>query len=313
VLTYLIRRFLQAIVITAIVTLITFMFVQLFPGGPVRALLGARASLSQVAYYDRLYGFNRPFYIQYGKWVWQLLQGNLGYSIKLNQTVASLLAQTMPKTIFLVTLGLVVSLIFGVPLGFYQASRRNTKGDHTLTWVAFVGYATPTFLIGLLLVEWFAIDVRVFPPFAPQTNSLSGIIADPSALVLPVVASAFGLYAMWSQFTRSSVLENLVQEYVRTARAKGASERRVLWGHVFRNSMITIVSLIGLSVPTLVSGDIFVEVVFNYPGAGLAFYQAAMADDVPTLLGFTFVATLATILGNLLADIGYAILDPRIR
>ena len=112
---------------------------------------------------------------------------------------------------------------------------------------------------------------------------------------------------------RSSVLENLVQDYVRTARAKGASENRVLWGHVFRNSMITIVTLLGLSVPTLVSGALFIEVIFNYPGAGLAFYQAAMNDDVTTLLGFTIVATVATIVGNLLADVGYAMLDPRVR
>lgn len=310
---YLIRRILQAILVTVLVLLFSFLLVRLFPGGPVRALLGQRASPAQLAYYNRLYGFNQPFYVQFGKWVWQLLQGNLGYSVKLNQTVASLLAQTLPKTVLLVTLGLLVSLVFGIPLGVYQAARRNTTGDHVLTGVAFLGYATPTYLIALYLVAWFAVDTHVFPPFAPQTNSISGVLADPRALVLPVFSYAFGLYASWSQFMRSSVLENLVQDYVRTARAKGASEYRVLWGHVFRNSMITIVTLIGLSVPTLVSGALFIEVIFNYPGAGLAFYQAALNDDVATLLGFTIVATAATIIGNLLADIGYAMLDPRVR
>jgi peptide/nickel transport system permease protein len=313
VVSYLIRRILQAILITALVSLLTFLFVQLFPGGPVRALLGPRASITQLAYYNHLYGFNRPFYIQYFKWVWQLLHGNLGYSIKLNQTVSSLLSDTLPKTIILAGLGLVVSVIFGVPLGMYQAVRRNSIGDHALTGVAFLGYATPTFLIALMLVAWFSIDVHLFPPFAPQTNSFGGVLADPRALVLPVIAYAFGLYASWSQFMRSSVLENLVQDYVRTALAKGASERRMLWGHVFRNSSTAVVTLLGLSVPTLVSGALFIEVTFNYPGAGLAFYQAALNDDVPTLLGFTIVATIATVIGNLLADVGYAMLDPRVR
>lgn len=310
---YLIRRVLQAIVVTALVLLITFLVVQLFPGGPVRALLGPRSSPAQLAYYNRLYGFNQPFYVQYGKWVWQLLHGNLGYSIKLNQSVSSLLATTLPETIVLVTLGLAVSLIFGIPLGIYQAMRRNTPGDHALTGVAFIGYATPTFLIGLLVITWFAVDVRLFPASAPDSTSVIGVLSQPRALVLPVVSYAFGLYATWSQYMRSSVIDNLVLEYVRTAYSKGASERRVVWGHVFRNSLITIVSLLGLSVPTIVSGDLFIEVVFNYPGAGLAFYNAALADDVPTLLGFTVVAAVSTVLGNLLADLGYAILDPRIR
>jgi peptide/nickel transport system permease protein len=310
---YMIRRLLQAIVITALVSLVTFLFVQLFPGGPARALLGARASVAQVAYFNRLYGFNQPFYVQYLKWVWQLLHGNLGYSAKLNENISTLLATTLPKTMTLVVLGLAVSLIFGIPLGVYQAARRNSAGDHVLTGVAFLGYATPTFLIGLLVVEWFSVEVRIFPPFVPQGTSLLAVLGDPRALVLPVVSFAFGLYATWSQYLRGSVIENMVQDYVRTAEAKGAGLRRVLWGHVFRNSMIPVVTLVGLSIPTIVSGDLFIEVVFNYQGAGLAFYQAAQSDDVPTLLGFTIVATLATIVGNLVADIGYVILDPRVR
>ena len=246
---YLIRRTLQAIIVAVIVTVITLGLVHLFPGGPVRALLGSRASPAQLAYYNHLYGFDQPFYVQYGKWIWQLLQGNLGYSPKLNQTVASLLATHLPKTAVLVGLGLVVSLVFGIPLGIYQAVKRYTVGDYALTGVAFLGYATPTFFVALLLVEWFSIDIHLFPAFAPQGTSLASVLADPLALVLPVTAYAFGLYALWSRFIRSSVMDNLVQDYVRTARAKGASEQRVLWGHVFRNSLITIVTLLGLSLP----------------------------------------------------------------
>jgi peptide/nickel transport system permease protein len=155
--------------------------------------------------------------------------------------------------------------------------------------------------------------VHIFPPFAPQSSSVLTILSQPRALVLPVVTYAFLLYALWSRYMRSSVLDNLVQDYVRTARAKGASERQVIWRHVFRNSLVSIVTLLGLSLPTLVSGAILIEVVFNYPGMGLAFYQAALNVDYQVLLGFTVLVTTFTIVGNLLADIGYALLDPRVR
>jgi peptide/nickel transport system permease protein len=309
---YLIRRIFQALVVTFIVTLITLLLVHLLPGGPIRGLLGPRATAQQIAYYTHLYGFDRPIWTQYGKWVWQLLQGNLGYSPKNNQYVTSEIAEFLPKTIVLVLLGTIVSLLFGIPLGIYQAVKRYTVGDYALTGLSFIGYATPTFFVGLLLIQWFQVDIHLFPP-APQSSSVLGVLSNPAGLVLPVVAYAFVLYALWSRFMRSSVMDNLVQDYVRTARAKGASERRVLWGHVFRNSLTAIVTLLGLSLPTLVGGAIFVEVVFNYPGMGLAFYNAAQNFDFATLLGFTVLATAATIIGNLLADVAYAAIDPRVR
>jgi peptide/nickel transport system permease protein len=310
---FLIRRILQALLVIFLVTVFTLFLVHLFPGGPIRSLLGPRATPEQVAHYNQLYGFDQPFYVQYIKWLGQLVHGNLGFSVKLNQSVTSLLAQDLPKTLILVSLGLVVSLLFGIPLGLYQAVKRYTVGDYVLTGVSFLGYATPTFFVGLLLIEWFAIDIPLFPPFAPQGTTVAEILSQPRALVLPVAAYSFVLYALWSRYMRSSVMDNLVQDYVRTARAKGASERRVLWRHVFRNSLISIVTLLGLSLPTLVAGAIFIEVVFNYPGMGLAFYNAALNVDYQVLLGFTLVATLATIVGNILADVGYAVLDPRVR
>ena len=310
---FLIRRVLQALLVVFLVTVFTLALVHLFPGGPIRSLLGPRATPEQVAHYNQLYGFDQPFYVQYIKWIGQLVHGNIGFSAKLNQSVTSLLAQDLPKTLILVSLGTVVSLLFGIPLGLYQAVKRYTVGDYVLTGVSFLGYATPTFFVGLLLIEWFAINTHIFPPFAPQGTTVAQILSQPRALVLPVAAYSFVLYALWSRYMRSSVMDNLVQDYVRTARAKGASERRVLWGHVFRNSLISIVTLLGLSLPTLVAGAIFIEVVFNYPGMGLAFYNAALNVDYQVLLGFTLVATLATIVGNILADVGYAVLDPRVR
>jgi peptide/nickel transport system permease protein len=310
---FLIRRILQSLLILFLVTVFTLALVHLFPGGPIRSLLGPRATPQQVAYYNRLYGFDQPFYVQYLKWVGQILHGNLGFSSKLNQSVTSLIAQDLPKTVVLAVLGLIVSLAFGIPLGIYQAVKRYTTGDYILTGISFLGYATPTFFVALLLVEWFSIDIHMFPPFGPQGTTVAQILSQPRALVLPVAAYSFVLYALWSRYMRSSVMDNLVQDYVRTARAKGASERRVLWGHVFRNSLMSIITLLGLSLPTLVAGALFIEVVFNYPGMGLAFYNAALNVDYQVLLGFTLIATVVTIAGNLLADVGYAVLDPRVR
>ncbi|HEY2690255.1 MAG TPA: ABC transporter permease [Streptosporangiaceae bacterium] len=310
---FLIRRILQSLLVLFLVSVFTLALVHLFPGGPIRSLLGPRATPEQVAHYNQLYGFDQPFYVQYIKWVGQILHGNLGFSTKLNQSVSSLIAQDLPKTIVLVLLGTVVSLLFGIPLGLYQAVKRYTTGDYVLTGVSFLGYATPTFFVALLLIQWFSIEIPLFPPFAPQGTTVPQILSDPRALVLPVAAYSFVLYALWSRYMRSSVMDNLVQDYVRTARAKGASERRVLWGHVFRNSLMSIITLLGLSLPTLVAGAIFIEVVFNYPGMGLAFFNAALNVDYQVLLGFTLIATLATIAGNLLADVGYAVLDPRVR
>jgi peptide/nickel transport system permease protein len=310
---FLIRRFGQAVVVLFLVTVATLGLVHLFPGGPVHALLGDRATAQQVAFYNQQYGFDQPFYVQYIKWVIQMLHGNLGFSNKLNLSVSNLIAQDLPKTIILVLLGTIVSLLFGIPLGVYQAVKRNTIGDYILTGVSFLGYSTPTFFLGLVLVDIFSVKLHWFPPFAPQSSSVWSILADPHALVLPVFTYAFLLYALWSRYMRSSVLDNLVQDYVRTARAKGASEGRVIWRHVFRNSLVSIVTLLGLSLPSLVGGAILIEVVFNYPGMGLAFYQAALNVDFQVLLSFTVLATVATVLGNLLADISYGVLDPRVR
>lgn len=310
---FLIRRFLQALVVTFIVTIVTFILLHLLPGGPIRALLGPRATPQQIAHYNVLYGYNRPLVVQYWKWIIQLLHGNLGYSVKLNETVAYGITQALPKTIVLIGLGTVVSLIFGIPLGIYQAVKRYTVGDYVLTGISFIGYATPTFFIGVLLIDWFAVSLHIFPTEAPQGNTVAQVLSQPLGLVLPVLTYAFLGYAGWSRYMRSSVMDNLVQDYVRTARAKGASERRVLWGHIFRNSLITIVTLLGLSLPALVGGAVIVEDVFNYPGMGLLFFNAAQNYDFQMLLGVTLIGTIATILGNLLADIGYAALDPRVR
>jgi peptide/nickel transport system permease protein len=310
---YLIRRVLQAIIVTLIVTVITFLLLHLVPGGEVRAVLGIRATPAEIATYSRQWGFDQPLYIQYAKWLWQLLHLNFGYDIKYNAPVWTLISAALPRTVVLAVIGVGTGLLLGIPLGIFQAVRRYSVADHIVTGIGFIGYGSPTFFIGLLLVNWFAVDLHWLPPFAPSATSLGGILSQPEALVLPVATYAFVAFALWSRFMRSSVMDNIVQDYVRTARAKGASERRVIWRHVFRNSLVSIVTLLGLSLPAIVAGALFIEVVFNYPGMGLLFYQAALQTDIQLMLAITVLTTIFTILGNLLADVGYAMLDPRVR
>ena len=310
---YLIRRIIQAIIVTLIVTIITFVLLHLVPGGEVRVILGVRATPAEIASFSKQWGFDQPLYQQYLKWLWQLLHGNFGFDLKQNAPVSTLLWAALPRTIVLAAIGTGVGLAIGIPLGILQAVRRYSIVDHVVTGIGFIGYGSPTFFVGLLLVNWFAIDLHIFPAFAPQATSIGGILSDPVALVLPVATYAFVAFALWSRFMRSSVLDNIVQDYVRTARAKGASERRVLWSHIFRNSLITIVTLLGLQLPVVIGGAIFIEYVFNYPGMGLLFFQSAVNTDIQLMLAITVLTTVVTIIGNLLADIGYAMLDPRVR
>jgi peptide/nickel transport system permease protein len=310
---FLIRRILQTIVVTIFVTVVAFLLLHWVPGGEVRAVLGIRATPAEIKIYSRQWGFDQPLYEQYGKWLWQLMHLNMGYDLKQNAPVSTLIGNAMPKTLVLAFIGTGVGLLIGVPLGILQAVRRYSVLDHVVTGIGFIGYGSPTFFVGLLLANWFAVELHWFPAFAPSGNSLGAILSQPDALVLPVATYAFVAFALWSRFMRSSVMDNVVQDYVRTARAKGASERRVLWGHIFRNSLISIVTLLGLQLPVIIGGSIFIEYVFNYPGMGLLFYTAALNTDIQLMLAITVLTTLVTILGNLLADIGYAVLDPRVR
>ncbi len=311
--TYLIRRLGQAVLVVIGVTIVVFIISHLLPGGPARALLGPRVTPEQVHAFIVANGYNKPIFVQYWHYIDNLLHGNLGYSYHYNQTVNSLLAQDLPKTALLVGLAVALAIVVAIPLGILQAVRRNRSIDYVLTGASFVGYSMPTFWLGILLIMTFSVSLHLLPPEAPQGATIGVVLQQPSALILPVVTLAVVSIAAYSRFMRSSSVENLVQDYVRTVRAKGASEWRVLFHHVLRNSLIPIITLIGLSLPAVVSGAIITESVFNYPGMGLLFWNAATTRDYPVLMGFTIVIAVATVVGNLLADILYAVVDPRIR
>ncbi|TMC74045.1 MAG: ABC transporter permease [Chloroflexi bacterium] len=311
---FLLRRLGQSAVVVLGVTIITFVLTRLLPGGVARAILGTRASPVSIAEFNRDNGLDLPTWQQYLFYLNQLLHGNLGFSYRLNEGVGTLLGDHLPKTIILLGASTLLALAIAVPLGIMQAVRRNKVEDYFFTTLSFALYSMPTFWLGLILIIFFSVDLNVLSPQGPQGDISTYL--DPeqlASLVLPVVTLALVTIALFSRYMRSSMLDNLVQDYVRTARAKGVSNTGVLYRHVLRNALIPIVTLLGLSLPGIFSGALIVEAIFNYPGMGLLFWDSARTRDFPVLLGVTLVVAVATVVGNLLADIGYAVVDPRVR
>jgi len=311
---YIIRRVGQAIIVILGVLVLTFLLSKLIPGGEAKAVLGPKATAAGIARFNRLNGLDKPFLVQF----WSYVKGvvwdqNLGYSYKYNQGVTQVIMERLPKTLTLVTASVILSLAVGIPLGILQVVRRNRPVDYAITGASFFFYAMPDFLVGTLLIIVFGFDLKWFPVAPPSNASAWAVFTDPKAFVLPIVTLAVTSIALFSRYMRSSMLDAMAEDYVRTARAKGASSRRVLYGHALRNALIPILTLLGLSLPAIVSGALIVENVFNYPGMGLLTVQAAFNVDIPVVLGTTLVITIATVLGSLLADILYAMADPRIR
>lgn len=309
---YLARRVAQSVVVVFVVSVVVFLMLHRLPGGP-RSMLGKTATPQQVAQLTRQLGLDKPLPVQYGKWLDNLVHGDWGFSITHNQSVTSLIAERLPKTLLLTAVSLAIAVALAIVVGLLQAMRRNRFIDYLMTFVSFVFYATPTFFLGLILVLLFAVQLPIFPASAPQSNSISGLLAHGSGLVLPIGTLVLVSLALFSRYVRSSAIDQLNEDYARTARAKGAGEARVLFHHVLRNVLIPVVTLLGLSLPWVFSGALVVESVFNYPGMGLLFWQAATAHDYPILLGVTLVVAVATVVGSLLADLAYAVLDPRVR
>jgi peptide/nickel transport system permease protein len=312
--TYLLRRVLQSIVVLLLVTVITFGLLRMIPGNAAVAVMGPNVyrDPGAIKVFNADYGFDLPWYRQYLLWLGNLVRGNLGYSWTLNQSVASLLVTRLSRTLLLVGPSILLALAVAIPMGMVQAVRRNKPIDHVLNAMSVTFYATPDFLIAIVTILLVAVKFPIFPVLGPQAEGWA-LLTNLYALILPIICLSLTTIALFSRYMRSSVLDNLTEDYVRTARAKGVGERRVLMRHVLRNSLITIATLVGLSLPSIFGGALVIEAVFSYQGMGYLFYQSAAAQDYPVLLGFTVVIAVITVAGSLLADIAYAVLDPRVK
>jgi peptide/nickel transport system permease protein len=310
---YLIRRIGQSIVVIAGVMVLTFIMIHLVPGSAARSALGVKATASKIAVFNATYGLNEPLYKQFVNYVVQVFHGNLGTSYQLQQPVSSLIAQRLPRDVLLLGLSTVLALIIAVPMGIYQAVRRNGLADNLLSATSFTLYSMPDFFFAIMLIALFAVQLHWLPPTIPGTDdTVSALLGDPRALVLPVLTLTLVSVSGYSRYMRSSAIDTLAQDYMRVVRAKGLPERLVLSRHVLRNSILPVVTVVGLSLPGIVAGAVIAEEIFNYPGMGLLFFQAATSHDFPILLGSTLIVGVSTVVGNLAADIAYGVLDPRI-
>jgi len=310
---YLIRRALTAVVVLLGVSVFIFLMLHVIYPTPAIQVLGPHANKFSITQWNQQHGFDDPWIVQYLRYLNQLLHGNLGYSFKLNQSVAALFHERWERSAYLSGITLLLSVVIAIPLGIYQAIRRNTVGDGIVTTGAFVTYAMPDFFLYLIAIQLFAITFPIFSFEGPQTTSMWSIIFDWRAMTLPIVCLTLLDLAGYSRYMRSAAMDTLAQDYIKAARAKGLPERLVLSRHLVRNAFLPMITLIGLSIPALLAGNLICEAVFNFPGLGLLFYDSLGTADYPVLLAYTLVGAALTIAGNFVADIALTVADPRIR
>lgn len=330
--TYIVWRVGQAVPTLFLVTLVLFFGMHALPGGPLAAFaFNPRMSAAAQQAIIRHWGLDQPLYLQYFSWVKSMLTGDWQYSFFLNRPVSQAIASRLPATLILTLTAYLIQDAIALPAGIVAALRRYSLFDQAITFFSYLFYAMPTFWLGLIMILVFGVALRVFPvagivdirqtgaPFlTPDYNAwfaqhpLTGIADIAFHLVLPAFTIAFVGIAADSRFMRASMLDTIHQDFIRTARAKGLPERLVILKHALRNALLPVVTNVALQVPFLFSGAVVTEAIFSWPGMGQLFFQALSVYDYPLLMGIVFVAACLVIAANLLADIGYALIDPRI-
>ena len=310
---YLLRRLGTSIIVLIGVSIFIFVLLHVIYPSPARAVLGLRAPVASINAWNKANGYDDPLIVQYLRYMNQLLHGNLGYSYVENQTVLALFKERVARSVYLSGISLVIAVLIAVPLGIFQAAKRNSIGDNIATSVAFILYSMPVFFLGLILIQVFALSFPIFSFEASQSDNVWVVMGDWNAMTLPIATLVLITVAAYSRYMRSSSMDVLAQDYIKVARAKGLPERLVLLRHLVRNASLPMVTLIGLSLPLLLAGNLVVEELFNYQGLGLLFYESLVKVDYPVMLAYTLAGAVLVVVGNLVADIALTIADPRIR
>jgi peptide/nickel transport system permease protein len=294
------------------VTLLVFLVMQLAPGDPAQIILGPKATETSLAQLRRELGLDQPMHIQYGRWLTRVLQGDWGRSIQLKREVLPFILDRFRNSAYLMVAAILLACSVGVPAGILSAVRQYSWGDRlAMIWVL-VGFSVPIFWLGIIMQIIFGLNLGLLPVSGLQSPGKSDFGDLLIHLILPAITLATGATAIIARMTRSSMLEVIRQDYIRTAWAKGLAERLVINRHALKNALIPVVTIIGLQVGYLLGGDILVEIVFSYPGIGLAMVNGILARDFPLVQGAILLVASSYVLVNLTVDIAYAYLDPRI-
>jgi peptide/nickel transport system permease protein len=310
---YLIRRLVTSVIVAFGISVVIFGLLHVVYPSPAKDILGPRATVAAINAWNKANGYDDPVAVQYFHYLTKLLHGNLGFSYADNQTVAALITERAARTAYLSGSSLFLSVIIAMPLGVYQAVKRNSIGDSLATSLAFITYSMPTFLLGIILLQVFALWLHIFSFEASQSTSLLTVMGAWRGMTLPIATLTALSVAMFSRYMRSSSLDVLAQDYIRVTRAKGLPERLVLMRHLIQNASAPVITLIGLSIPTVLAGDLIIEYLFNYPGLGLLFFESLQKADYPVLLALTLISAILVLTGNFIADIALTITDPRIK
>jgi peptide/nickel transport system permease protein len=305
---FLLRKSGAALIVVFVASVVVFLGIRAIPGDPATVLAGDDPT--QIPYYRHLYLLDQPLPVQYGKWLWLALQGNLGRAHS-GIPVATIIQQRIPLTLELATLSLLLAILLGVPAGVIAATRRGKATDYSATGTAVLAHSVPHFWLGLMLILWFAVDLHWLP--ATGYVSMSHPVSNLRHMVLPVIVLGTGFAAALMRQTRSSMLNSLGSDYVRTARSKGLSEWNVVGRHALRNSLITVATIIALDFGALLSGAAITESVFGLAGFGRLGIDAINSRDYAEIQGIVLVVALIYVVVNLAVDVVYALLDPRIR
>ncbi|MCM3748287.1 ABC transporter permease [Paenibacillus pasadenensis] len=311
---YFIRRTLQSVVVLFLITIFTFGLIHAAPGGPTSMFLSPGLSQEAMKQQAENMGLYDPLHIQYFRWLGDILQGDLGNTFKNNLPVADILWPTVKNTLVLMGVAWLLTLIIAIPWGIYNSTREYGLSDQTASFISYIGFAMPTFWFGIILQSFFSIELDWLPLSDMYTMGKEGDVGDLLMhLILPVSVLTLGFLASYLKYSRASMLEVLEQDYIRTARAKGVPERKVVFRHALRNALIPIITIIGLDLPLLVGGAALTENVFNWPGMGRLFVEAASGREYTILMALTLLTAVFVVIGNLIADILYAIVDPRVQ
>jgi len=311
-LAYVIRRVLATIPVMGVVALFVFSLLHFAPGDPAAIIAGDQATTEVVERIREQLGLNEPFLTQFGRWIFAVLHGDLGFSIFSNQPVSLMIFQRVEPTIALAVCAMLISIVVAVPMGVLAAWKAGTWIDRAVMAFAVAGFSFPTFVIGYLLILAFALWLNVLP-VQGYTSISEGVLPFLESIILPSVTLGIVLMALIARMTRAAMLEVLSQDYIRTAQAKGLGNARVLLAHALKNASVPIVTTIGLAFALLISGAIVTETVFSIPGVGRLTVDAILQRDYPLIQGLVLVFSASYVLLNLLVDISYTFLDPRIR
>ena len=313
-LSYLVKRLLGMLPLLLGVSLILFGVLHLAPGGPLDVYAdNPSVTTEALEQMKRAFGLDKPLPVQYVSWVSAFFQGEWGFSIRTAQPVVQEVLDRVPATLMLGGTAFVLALIVAIPLGVLSATRRYSGIDYFITLLSFLGISMPVFWLALMLQLVFAVQWHVLPSAGMQTIGDGSFLDLARHLVLPAFILAFASVAGWSRYMRASMVEVLGQDYVRTARAKGVPDRRVTYGHAFRNALIPVVTVVALDLASILSGAVITETIFAWPGLGRLFIDSMNGRDYPVLMALLMVGSFALIISNLIADLAYAVIDPRIR